>query len=147
MKMQFSEILNKSTKVFLCLGPICLLSSNFISWTVKKNCACVNEWMYIRSYLCSADNEDSKPNSSPLWIVTGARFPGISTALSPLHSISMPKPQNFYKWTCTASKNPTSTPKLQNFYKYICNASGKVNVCQYISVCQVCNLCELDDLW
>ena len=98
------------------------------------------------SYVCSADNEDSKPNSSPLWMVTGARFPGISTALSPLHPISMPKPQNFYKWTCTASKNPTSTPKLQNFYKYICTASGKVYVCQHISAYQVCNLCELDDL-
>ena len=51
MKMLFSEILNKSTKVFLCLGPICLSSSNFISWTVNKIVRVwTNECTYVRMY-------------------------------------------------------------------------------------------------
>ena len=145
MKMLFSEILNKSTKVFCALGPSAYWVPTSSAELSIKLCVC--ERMNVHTFVCMpADNEDSKPNSSPLWIVTGARLPGISTALSPLHPISMPKPQNFYKWTCTASINPTSTPKLQNFYKYICTASGKLYVCQHISVYQVCNLCELDDL-
>ena len=77
--------------------------------------------MNVHAFVCMpAHSEDSKPNSSPLWIVTGARFPGISTALSPLHQISMPKPQNFYKSTYTASLNPTSTPEPLYIYKYMC---------------------------
>ena len=118
-KYSFSEILNKTTKIFCALGPSAYRVPTSSAELSKKLCVC--ERMNVLTFVCMpADNEDSKPNSSPLWIVTGARFPGISTALSPLHQISMPKPQNFYKSTYTASLNPTSTPEPLYIYKYMC---------------------------
>ena len=132
----------------LSFGPICPTSSNFISWTVEKNCACVNEWMYARSYVC------------PPIIKTANQIPRLcELSQGPGFQVFQPHCRLFIQYQCqnlkllqmylrclSKSNINTKTPILFQIYVN-CTASEQVYVCQLISVCQVCNLCELDHFW